>query len=262
MKTMIWVVLVAVLILSLLPGCSAEAELLECTDLAADQGLQIQDLETKVASLETDKANLEIEVSDRDTKISFLEVERDAVVEKMSKLEENMAALEEEVEFLRLPPPEKVEGEIAGYVSQEEAVEECRELIIRGGYSVGGKTRGPYALATLATLEAFLEKDHTESFPPLRPPTSHNYGDIAASLLKSSWDRLDLPGFSLGFLLLEETDPIFGPREMWQNIFLTEEDGEFIFYEVDPRNDKVTRIEEPSEKYKHVHLLGSGFFSS
>ena len=250
-------VMMVIMAAFLVPGCSAQADLSDCTALVAELSVETEDLQARVAALEGAQAALRIELSEREATVAALQKERDTANDELSAAEAGIVELEEEVEFLRLPPPDKVDGEIAGYVSQEEVVEECRKYVV-GTYSVGGRTRGPYALATLATLEAFLEKDHTESFPPLQLRNK----DMAAFLLKSSWDRSNLPGHSLGFLLIEETNPMYGLRETWQNIFLTEEDGQIIFYEVDPRNDKVTIIKEPSEKYRQVHILGSGYFSS
>jgi uncharacterized coiled-coil protein SlyX len=259
MKTMILVGLVAVLILSLFPGCSAEAELRECTDLAADQGKQIQDLEIKVASLETEKANLKIEVSDKDTEIASLEEERDAVVGKMSELEEDVVVLKEEVEFLRLPPPDKVNGSISGYVSADEISEKMREMFPYASRRVKAKIRGPYPLATYETLLEFLETDHTESFPECRPNNS-NFGDEFGYQLKLAWDESGLPAMSLGLLNMIVVIPSRGAQETWRNVFLTEENGDLVFYEVNPCDDSIIRIDEPSEVHKNIAFLSGGFF--
>ena len=208
------------------------------------------------------------DVSEKEDSLTILtrdfEVLQSVASEKdstIAELTEQVSTLEEENEFLRLPPPETVKGEVAGYISLERTRELYDNWLPLAGGSLSAKARGPYALATLATLKAFLEENHVDSFPPLGRQNKSDYGDIAAYLLKDAWDASNLPGWSLGLAKVEETHPYYGPNTVWQNIFLTQEDGEYVFYEVDPRRDTATKMEKPSERYKQVLIVGNGFFS-
>jgi len=182
--------------------------------------------------------------------------EKDATI---AELIEQVSTLEEENEFLRLPPPEKVKGEIAGYINFKNSVTVTDERFPSSVRWLTGGLMSPMPLATVKTLEDFLKEDHTNLFPYCRH-SRLDYCDSFAYQLKNEWDESGLPQWSLGLLKMEVTDPTYGTLLTWRNIFLTEKDGDFVFYEVNPCDDSIVKIEEPSDKYKKVMLLYGGVF--
>jgi len=204
--------------------------------------------EDRLATLSTDFEALQEAHNEKDTTIA--------------ELTEEVSILEEENEFLRLPPPEKVEGEIASYIDfkrYKASIPVMTKLFPSAGLWWTSRSTGSLPLATVKTLEDFLKEDHTES-PPSCRYSRNDYCDSFAYQLKDNWDESGLPQLSLGLIKLEVVDPSYGSLLAWRNIFLTEEDGDFVFYEVNPCDDSIIKIEEPSDKYKKVMLLDGGVF--
>lgn len=228
-----------------LPGCVSKAELEECKTLVAEQAILIQSQNTTIAEQAGQIEEVSSKNEKKDARISKLE-------EESNKLKAEKVKLEAEIECLRQPPPEKVLGEIAGYISYKKTVEAKRKFFPKGkvGGYIAASARGSHPLMSVETLKQFLAGDQTNICPPCRPNSNNNCDELAFRL-KAHWIEAGLSPWSLS-LGKVETDTQYGRMLCWRNIFLTKEKGEFVFYEVDPRTDKITKIEEPSEVYRIV----------
>ena len=247
MKGKIVGLMLAVLMVCLaLPGCSVS---------------QIDELESQVTTLQAEKAAVEAErdrldsnLTERITELSDKDGQLERKDIEISKLEEKKVELQAEVECLKEPTPTDFKAKIVGYIGFDETVKVGKELFTRvGASSFIGK--GPYPLVSLETLEKFLDNDRTNSCPSCYQ-NPYSAGDEWAFRLKDRWIRANLPSWSLGLLKMEMDTMYYGKILVWRNIFLTKEDGEFVFYEVNPCTDKIIRIDEPSEIYKIVMFLG------
>lgn len=221
---------------------AAEAEVVALQDekvatVAERDGLK-SDLEDKITELNNKNSQLE--------EISTVLGERDA---EISKLEEEKVELQAEVECLGKPPLEQVSKKAAGRIDQQTAIEEGRKLFERVGGS-GSTGVSSYILESVETLEKFLKNDITDHCPHCRQ-NPYDAGDGWAFQLKDHWIKAGLSPFSLGLVKME-IDTTYGRMLVWRNMFLTKENGQLVFYEVDPCSDKITKIEEPSEKHRIV----------
>jgi cell division protein FtsL len=259
-KKVIGIVLAVLLISLFLPGCVFKTELEECRTRVVEFERENSELKRQKAELEEQIAELERENSELKEQIAEFERENSELEEQIAEferenselkgqkaeLEEQIAELQVEIECLREPPPEKVRGEIAGYISYKKTVEVGKKLFTLFG--VAGSSRKDYPLNTIETLEQFLANDQTNICPSCRG-TCYDAHDGWAFQLKDHWIKAGLSAWSLG-LTKVETDTQYGRVLVWRNIFLTQENGEFVFYEVDPCTDKITKIEGSTENYR------------
>jgi len=253
MKAKVVSIVIAVLMTVLvLPGCVSKAELEKCRTLVAEQAILIQSQNTTIAEQAVQIQSQNTTIEERAVQITELEGKIEVKDAQIAELEEEEVKLEAEIECLRQPPPEKVSGEIAGYISFKETVGVARELFTRAGASA--YTRGPYPLVSAETLKFFLADDQTNKYPESCRPNPYDAGDGRAFQLKAHWIEAGLPPWSLGLLKVEADIQYYGRMLVWRNIFLTKENDEFVFYEVDPCTDGITKIEEPSERYRVVMI--------
>jgi len=234
-----------------------ETQLAEQKAKMTEQESQLVDLKDKVAEYKVQTAEREAQAAEREariaaitTQISKLEsqtTEQSAQMEGLeaviAELEEEKAALEAENEFLKEPAPQLDAPWIAGTITFKETVELLREFFPRSSRMTSAYTRGPYQLVDLETLENFLAVDKTDTFP-LYLERSYDVGDPLAFRLKEHWIEAGIPPWSLG-LIKGERMTSFGKVWCWRNIFLTIENGEYVFYEVVPHTDEIIKIEEP-----------------
>ena len=250
MKAKIVSVVLAVLLIGLvvLPGCVSKAELEECKAQVAEGATQIKDLKAQVEKQTIQITVLGKEKAELEKQKVGLEGENAELEGQNAELEEQIAELQAEIECLREPPPEKVRGEIAGYISYKETIEVKRKVFPKTGGGIAGSSKGRYPLATVETLKQFLADDKTNTCPSCRG-TCYDAHDGWAFQLKDHWIKAGLSAWSLG-LVKVEVDTQYGRILVWRNIFLTQENGEFVFYEVDPCTDKITKIEGSTENYR------------
>ena len=251
MKAKIVSVFLAVLLVGLvvLPGCVSKAELEECKAQVAEGATQIKDLKAQVEKQTIQITVLGKEKAELEKQKVGLEGENAELEGQNAELEEQIAELQAEIECLREPPPEKVRGEIAGYISYKETIEVKRKVFPN---SCGGTAGSPrtlyYPLMSVETLKQFLADDKTNTCPSCRG-TCYDAHDGWAFQLKDHWIKAGLSAWSLG-LVKVEVDTQYGRILVWRNIFLTQENGEFVFYEVDPCTDEILKIEGSTENYR------------
>jgi len=243
-KRIITIIPVVFLMGLILPGCVSKAELDECQALVADQAVQIASLEDQAENQTAQITELEGQITELEKQKGELEGENAELEGQNAELEEEKTELEAEIECLRQPPPEKVSGEIVGYISFKETIKLGRKFFT----NVGGSafTRDPYPLVSVETLKKFLAADKTE-FPYCRTGVGNNCDQLAFRL-KAHWIEVGLPPWSLALTKVEIDTEFYGRMWCWRNMLLTKEKGEFVFYEVDPRTDEITKFEKPQEK--------------
>jgi len=227
-------VLAVLLVCFVFPGCSAG---------------QIDELESQIATLQDDKAVVEAERDELDSNLEKKDVD-------ISKLEEEKAELLTKIEYLEEPMPTYSNVKIVGYISFTQTVELQRDFF----WDCPGRTssfigKGPFPLVGVETLEKFLADDMTERLPGCSP-NSYNACDELAFRLKDRWIKAGLPPWSLNLVKVERSQ--FGIDMSWQNLFLTKENGQFVFYEVNARSDRITKLEgEPQMEYRFTYISGT-----
>ncbi len=252
MKKKIASIALAVLIVGLIsPGCStgrineleSQVAMLQTGKTAAEaEAAALQDekavVETERDRLKSDLKEKITELNIKDSQVEEISAVLDEKDVEISKLEEEKAELQVEIGCLREPPPEKVSGEIAGYISYKKTVEVGKKLFTRFG--VAGSAGYSYPLMSIETLKQFLENDQTNVCPSCRG-TDYNAHDGWAFQLKDHWIKNSLSPWSLS-LVKVEIDTQYGKILVWRNIFLTKENSEFVFYEVDPCTDEIKKL--------------------
>jgi cell division protein FtsB len=251
-KKVIRMILIVLLIGLFLPGCVSKAELEECQVRIVELEGENAELEGQNAELQAENAELEGQNAELQAENAELEGQNAELQAENAELEGQNAELQAEVEYLREPLSEKVRGETAGYISFKKTFEVEQKFFPQAGVRTAGSSRHDYVLNTIETLEQFLVKDPTNEFPSCRSNT-YDVGDGWAFQLKDHWIKAGLSAWSLG-LAKVEVDTQYGRVLVWRNVFLTQEDGEFVFYEVNPLTDEITKIEneEQSEGYRSV----------
>jgi len=184
------------------------AQLSELGNLAANQAVQTEELEALIAQLEQEKIELEAEI-----------------------------------EYLRVPEPQLDVPWVVGTITIEETRELLRKFFPKSSRKTSAYTSGLRQLVGLETLENFLAVDKTDVFPH-HLERSYDVSDQLAFQLKEHWIEAGIPPWSFG-LIKGERMTSFGKVWCWRNIFLTIENGEYVFHEIIPHTDEIIKIEEP-----------------
>ncbi len=227
------------------PGCSAgqiddleqelKEERVEKGQLQLELSTAVENLENSDALL--DEANEALQKLDGECNTALEDIGK-----QMEAVEERNKVLEGEVIDLRQPPL-NINGRcIAGTIGFRKTTEVTDKFFPDANRATSSYSSEPFQLATLEALEKFLANDHTDTkhFSNSDSPRSSCH-DAVSFMMKERWINEGLPPWS--FCLVKVWREVPGGSMIdWWNVFLTKENGEYIFYGIDWTSDKITKF--------------------
>ncbi|MDP2663968.1 MAG: hypothetical protein Q8P08_00770 [bacterium] len=264
-KKIVAVLLIVIVVVALV-GCGIPQEVQnelnqlkgEKTGWEEDQA-ELQGLKNQEAAWEEDRAELndlrgQEEVWEKSqAELNDLRGQEEAWREAQAELND----LRSQIEELSGLNPEK-KWEVVGTVTSDELRQMARKFFpiaaINTSFFSGRETQHP--LVGIETLKMFLASDQTNRIPQ-HVDNKYNASDELAFRLKDHWIDAGWPGYSINLIKTERTVSFknwSGEVLGWWPIFITKENGELTFYEVNPRTDSFKKIENPDRTVYSVLL--------
>ena len=217
---------------------------------------QIDELEQELQEDQTDKSDLQTElataVENLEKSNALLDDANDLLDEASRELAllrdieedcktilERNEILEDEVINLRQPSLDIKGRCVAGTIGYQDTVELLREFFPdAGGRKTSSYSREPFQLATLEILEEFLANDQTNTTRLSHVDRLERRGhDAVPFMMKEKWISEGLPPWSFCIVKVWREGMIG-----WWNVFLTKENGEYVFYGIDWTSDEIIKF--------------------